>query len=366
MPAPLAKGLIIAASVLVAAGIAIYESPQVRQWADQTRRKIAIALHSLGDEIQPRRPSETHDDFEARKRRRQELIRRNRNELIRRAREEGVAVDLDELARIGDEDAEMAERRSRADRTKSFDDMVGSDGMLKDGTKATGMDTSNGHVTKRGAAGFAAGSAVAAAMANPFSDDQVLLDPTDKDEAPSPKPFTYTEPGTRESSATIEADPVSPPPTTGPLIDTTPDPDHSLPETHPPTQQDIDPAAATQSFYSFTSSTEDEPHPSADPTNEAEHISTGTLTPRSERTSASDNMARPHTPQNDHDHDDARSEIFSEAGFTDTFSEGGFSEFEDANRRGVLTPSSWTDVGSDDGSEWGGVAQHGHVSQMNQ
>jgi hypothetical protein len=47
-------GLIIGVSVLVAAGIAVYESPQFQQWVINSRRKIALALHNLGDEIQPR------------------------------------------------------------------------------------------------------------------------------------------------------------------------------------------------------------------------------------------------------------------------------------------------------------------------
>ncbi|KAJ5793709.1 hypothetical protein N7457_000308 [Penicillium paradoxum] len=53
MPAPLAKGIIITVSVIVAAGIAVYESPQFKQWVNTSRRKIAVALHNLGDEIQP-------------------------------------------------------------------------------------------------------------------------------------------------------------------------------------------------------------------------------------------------------------------------------------------------------------------------
>jgi hypothetical protein len=47
-------GIIITVSVLVAAGIAVYESPQFQQWVTTSRRKIALALHNLGDEIQPR------------------------------------------------------------------------------------------------------------------------------------------------------------------------------------------------------------------------------------------------------------------------------------------------------------------------
>lgn len=37
----------------MAAGIAVYESPQFRRWVNQSRRKIATALYSLGDEIHP-------------------------------------------------------------------------------------------------------------------------------------------------------------------------------------------------------------------------------------------------------------------------------------------------------------------------
>lgn len=389
MPAPLAKGLIIAASVIVAAGIAIYESPQVRQWVDQSRRKIAVALHSLGDEIQPqRRSSESSDDFELRKKKREELVRRNRNELIRRAREEGIAVDLDELAKIGSEDFEMATRRSRTDRSKSFDDMVGSDGMLRQDTKATGKDMSENGLRKRGASGFAAGSA--AAMADPFSDDQVLFELDDEEEAPSPKPFAYIEPGTRESSATVEGDSVSQTTAPAQLIDLTSNSNHLEPETRQleshPNLEASEADQAAQSFYSFTSSAShtqgaSTAHPFFDD-NEADHISTGTLTPRSERSVATgasvvdshaDDIAilsMQNSVHNDTDHD-ARSEVFSEGGFTDAgFSEAGFSELGNADRAdrlGIMTPSSWTDVGSDDeDSEWGGVAGHGHVSQIHQ
>ncbi|KAF2122399.1 hypothetical protein BDV96DRAFT_482885, partial [Lophiotrema nucula] len=355
---PLTSGLIIAASVLVAAGIAIYESPQVRQWVDQSRRKIAIALHSLGDEFQPRRGSESSEDFEAR-RRKEETLRRRRNELIRRAREEGVAVDLDELSRIGREE-EMVERRPRRQGSgRSFDDLVGSDGMLrKDNDTAgttTGTEPANKDLRRRGFVGFAAG----AAAANPFADDHQVRFDHDDDEAPSPMPFKYVE--SRESSATVQGDILSPSPISPPsaqLIDLTPEPE--------PTEQ------AAQSFYSFTS--EDSHAPVlVDEDSEAENISTGTLTPRSERSfftnasvvpSHADDIAILST-QSDDDHD-ARSEAFSEGGFTDAgFSEIGSDAGHDSNL-GVMTPSSWTDVGSDDESEWGGPAQGGQVSQMHQ
>jgi hypothetical protein len=341
---PLAPGIIIAASIVVAAGIAIYESPQVREWVDQSRRKIAVALHSLGDDFQPRRRSDSSDDFDGRTRRRDELIRRNRNELIRRARDDGIAVDLDELARIGDENIEMAEKRSSGDRTRSFDDMVGSDGMLK----TTGNDTAEtNNLKKRGAAGFAAGTAAAAAMSNPFSDDQVLID-NDDEEAPAPQPFIYNDSAMRESSATVEGDAVSPAAT--PLIDL----NESL-----------------NSFVSFAPHAEDPAH-SQIFDDEADHVSTGSLTPRSERSHSIDTGASIAdsraddiavlSMQSDSDHD-AR----SESGFTDGgFSEGGFSEFESGDHTGVMTPNSWTDVGSDNESEWGVPQGNGQVTQIQQ
>ncbi|KLU81800.1 hypothetical protein MAPG_00881 [Magnaporthiopsis poae ATCC 64411] len=59
-----AKAGVIAVSVAVAAAIAVYESPELRRMADDLRRKIAIALHSLGDNIQPgHRPNQQDPIF---------------------------------------------------------------------------------------------------------------------------------------------------------------------------------------------------------------------------------------------------------------------------------------------------------------
>lgn len=46
-------GIIIGVAALVAAGIAVYESPQFRRWVDNSRRKLAMTLHNLGDEVDP-------------------------------------------------------------------------------------------------------------------------------------------------------------------------------------------------------------------------------------------------------------------------------------------------------------------------
>ncbi|KAI3338631.1 hypothetical protein F4824DRAFT_458279 [Ustulina deusta] len=54
MPLPLAaKAGIIAVSVVAAAAIAIYESPELQRFTNDLRRRIAIALHTFGDSITP-------------------------------------------------------------------------------------------------------------------------------------------------------------------------------------------------------------------------------------------------------------------------------------------------------------------------
>ena len=370
-------GLIIAASVLVAAGIAIYESPQVREWVDQSRRKIALALHSLHDELQPRRPSESEGEFDAR----QERVRRKRNELVKRARDEGVAVDLDELVRIGREEAESGQRGAwgRADRSKSFDELVGADGALKVGGVASGAETSAG-VRKRGggggggsggaSAGFAAGAlAGAAAVANPFDDDNMLFDVGDGEDTfvstaastATPTPAGDAAEADMETETDKEPDSTthtSPAPlaATTPLVDLTPDADphsHALSPFEPPT--------TTATALDF----------------DADFHSSGTLTPPSASSRRSSQRAfsiasdafsstdlaafscadsdafSTHAHGNDTDG-------FSDGGFTDAFSEGGFSDVG----AGAMTPSSWTDVGSEEGSEWGGNGGGGGEVQV--
>lgn len=385
MPAPLAKGLIIAASVIVAAGIAIYESPQVREWADQTRRKIALALHHLGDDFQPRRLSESSDDLEARRRRREELIRRNRNELIRRAREEGISVDLDELAKIGAETAEVAARRSQADRLKTFDHMISGDGRLREEAKTTGTDFSTGEARIRGTTGFATGSATAAMLINPFDDNATLPDTVGHTETLSNNSLASEKPDTHEGSANVQTDAISNP-STGTLVNLAPVPERPSKENSlSPAQSQLNNAdQTTQSFLSLnlddaqvvsTSAADTSlPHPFSND-DSAEQLSVGTLTPRSERSmtmaTASEASDIPDDVgvlgmQND-THHDARSEIFSEGGFTDAFSEGGFSEFEAEGRAGIMTPSSWSHVGSDDESEWGRAAgENGYLNYPRQ
>lgn len=188
-------GLILFSSILVAAGIALYQDPVVRRWVDDSRRRIAMALRQLGDEIdldehfnsnqnQTRDQEERQEDETTlRRRRRESLVRRNRNELIRKAREEGIAVDLDELAAISRETEDQARSRAglppqspaRTDRSKSFDQLVGSDGtLLADTSSSSAAAGAEEGLRHRGTA--AKGMASGSAFANPFADENVLFD----------------------------------------------------------------------------------------------------------------------------------------------------------------------------------------------
>ena len=110
-------------------------------------------------------------------------MRRNQAELVRRAREEGVAVDLDELVAIArdydDQHGTTDERRGRRDASRTFDDIVGSDGMLRDregGATASTTATANAGVegVRRRGVG-PRGCADGGTFANPFDDDAQAL-----------------------------------------------------------------------------------------------------------------------------------------------------------------------------------------------
>ncbi|EFQ98779.1 hypothetical protein MGYG_01794 [Nannizzia gypsea CBS 118893] len=114
-------GIVITVTVIVAAGIAAYESPEIQRWLDTSRRKIALALHSLGDGISPdKQRTANKDDIsmveatgteaEARRQKAREDIMR-RHALL------------------------TAKRRTASEGSmNSFDKLVDSEGRLKDTT----------------------------------------------------------------------------------------------------------------------------------------------------------------------------------------------------------------------------------------
>jgi hypothetical protein len=134
----LASGAVMAVSVAVAAAIAIYESPEVRRYADDVRRRIAIALHSVGDGINPphreplfNRPEDSDGflqsrrgagaepgvdaDEESRRRQREELLYWNSQRL---KKEDQDAAEENEAPLA------LQDRPRAATRGSSFDDFL--------------------------------------------------------------------------------------------------------------------------------------------------------------------------------------------------------------------------------------------------
>lgn len=209
MPAPLAKGLIITFSLLCAAGLAIYESPQVRQWIDESRRKAAIALHSLGDELAPQ--SESRDaspDASTREDEDPEAVERRR-----RARQEIL-----ERGRIMEE--RRRSKQAAKGKSKSLDDLVDKDGALKvEGTTATSSaaeaQPEESRLRHRQTNYRAA--ALGSAYADPFADEMgvPIMDahPSPQEQKPDPisRSSTHTHPASSASPPTLRDSPASPP-----------------------------------------------------------------------------------------------------------------------------------------------------------
>lgn len=142
-------GIIVTVSVLVAAGVAVYQSPQFQEWVTTSRRKIALALHNLGDEIQPRDSDAIREDISM-----SEEVGEAAEERRRIARAEIMqrAVLLESRRHSKDSDNPL----------DSFDTLVDNDGNLRaaDGNQnnldvnpvstSTGIDTGDAQPLRRG------------------------------------------------------------------------------------------------------------------------------------------------------------------------------------------------------------------------
>merc|ERR1712169_97184 len=232
MPAVVAKGAIVVVAAAVAADIAVYESPQARQFAEDVRRRIAIALHSLGDEINPasqqprfNRPEDA--DEESKRRQREELMYWN-------------AVHMEKLEKERKLNGDKPANRSRG---SSFDDFLQEDTTAEKGTYVynTGADVrgdAEEGLRNRNVRGLNRGSF----YANPFSDehnidadeqravDSSLMSPeeSEKVEVMSDLYSANEEPKeTRQTTATIAeqlidtSDAVPDPPVSYPMMEDT-------------------------------------------------------------------------------------------------------------------------------------------------
>uniref|UniRef100_L2FL01 Uncharacterized protein n=1 Tax=Colletotrichum fructicola (strain Nara gc5) TaxID=1213859 RepID=L2FL01_COLFN len=188
----LASAGVIAVSVAVAAAIAIYESPEIRRYADELRRRIAVALHSLGENIDPEdRPPMFNrpEDAEAGGQR-EELLYWN-----------ALKVAKQEKEKMEAELADSKELPPAPSRGRSFDDFMRQDESSDKGTFVfnTGANVrgdEEGLIRRRpeGVRGLNA-----SLYANPFADEHQI----DQDELPTTEEPNQLSPGHDEALSDI-------------------------------------------------------------------------------------------------------------------------------------------------------------------
>ncbi|EEY14729.1 conserved hypothetical protein [Verticillium alfalfae VaMs.102] len=319
---------VIAVSVAVAAAIAIYESPELRRYTDDIRRRIAMALHSLGEG-------------------REELMYWN-----------AIHLSKLEFQRKADEQASPAAQLPAATEGSSFDDFLRQDasGESNSFVFKTGANVNEGEAQVRrrneGARGLAA-AAAAAALANPF-DDEYRIDPVELfDNANNVAPHHDDSMSDIYSATTRDADDAPPnlsvalSTATPDLVDVTTDNDTATERSttldreldqdeYMTAGQDQDDHSASEAYASIqawaqgSSSNFYSPLPMspAAPMSEPEMVSEGVLTPTDSVSLAGSG-------------EDIANDTVSSRGGDNSRPYDVLSESE-----GMMTPASWSEVGS--------------------
>ncbi|KAI1136975.1 hypothetical protein F5Y05DRAFT_389709 [Hypoxylon sp. FL0543] len=363
---------VIALSVAVAAAVAVYESPELQRMANDLRRRIAIALRTLGDNISPQerenlfnRPEDAEGFFrsrgvnfdgqpdvdaddETRRRQREEILYWN---AVREEQREKERRD--------------SEKSGHSRSASSFDDFLREDGNAEKGTYVfqTGAEPRNNEGLRR--RGDGARGLTQSVYTNPFTDEHGIdehvafensLMDLENDELESDIYSASTELGVKTDtpqSATLSPEPAA----TAPLVqveDNTPTTPTASAE---PSERELGPDeymtagqdsqdayssiqawahdASTASFYSPL------PVSPAAPLSEPEIISEGMLTPTDSASLAGSG---------------------EDIGATSprAWSDEGRPYDVMSDDEGMMTPASWTEVGSVVSESDAGVAQAHH------
>lgn len=182
----LASGAVVAVSVAVAAAMAMYENPELRRYADDIRRRIAMALHSLGEGINPperppmfNRPEDAEGflqssrgagaepgvdaDEETRRRQREELLYWNSVLLQQEQKEDEETAENSAPLPVAE-----SSRPRAGTRGSSFDDFLKQDETAEQGAYVfnTGTDVQDENAGLRHRSGFAS-----TLYTNPFADE---------------------------------------------------------------------------------------------------------------------------------------------------------------------------------------------------
>lgn len=357
----LASGAVVAVSAVIATAIAIYESPELRRYTDDVRRRIAMALQSLGDGINPpdrepmfNRPEDAEGFMESRRGPgaepgvdADEATRRSQREELMYWNSLKLQKQLEEeLTKHAEKQDGATTPRAIEDRPisrgTSFDDFLKPANSEETGAYiVSGAQTNqaSGELRHRGEG--ARGFATAAVYSNPFSDEN-HIDPEEfanmgigtgrlvqESHSDIYSATTREEDRQTATTATLEAESPS-------LIDfgteTLPHPaavqreleQHALPADEIPAEAyaSIQAWARDSGFYSPL------PVTPAAPASEAEVISQGELTPTDSVSlvGSGEDIAN-----------ETRSSHAGESGRPfDVMSESD----------GMLTPASWSEVGS--------------------
>ncbi|KAI0021226.1 hypothetical protein F4780DRAFT_738591 [Xylariomycetidae sp. FL0641] len=353
---------IIAVSVAVAAAIAVYESPELQRMGRDLRRRIAIALHSLGESISPQdrenlfnRPEDAEGflrsrgidvrgeqgvdaDEETRRRQREELMYWNS------LREEKIKTEQPE--------SEKVTRKRTSTRGSSFDDFMRQDAGAEKGTFVfqTSHEAQNndGMLRRRGEGARGLNSSV---YTNPFADEHgiesdvafenSLMEPS-KDEVASDI-YSTTDMGNENAEAAT----LPPPPAYTTSVDDAEEPAPKQ-EQSPTMERELGPDEymtagqddrqdAYSSIHAWAQQTQTEtsnpsfysplPESPAAPISEPELISVGALTPTDSASLAG-----------------SGEDIAADAVSAHSGSRGVYDVMSDDD--GMMTPASWTEVGS--------------------
>ncbi|KAF1345167.1 hypothetical protein BDV97DRAFT_360536 [Delphinella strobiligena] len=193
MPAPLAKGIIITLTLLTTLGAALMANPQVRAWVEEQRHKIAEALRSLGDELDPqsRRQAEAFA-FEGRIPGQRPEAARRESEAARDAVAKATGrdgVDLDETSRrstkigrttLGEADEAERRRLGREYLARRNQEMIDAKEKSRMRKSAASLSTSGNlestSTDKNASRAFVENSAIAQQSAPPLGSFDRLVD----------------------------------------------------------------------------------------------------------------------------------------------------------------------------------------------
>ncbi|KAI5463773.1 hypothetical protein BGZ63DRAFT_199715 [Mariannaea sp. PMI_226] len=350
----IASGAVVAVSVAVATAVAIYESPELRRYADDVRRRIAMALHNMGDNVNPpyreplfNRPEDADGflesrrgpgaevgvdaDEETRRRQREELLYWNSVRMEKQEREQ-----REREANASEQGKETA-LRHRGSRGSSFDDFLRQDENAEHGTFIfnTGADTGRERdgLRHRG---------IPSIYTNPFADEHHIdsqeLDPVSHVQDEVSDIYSAT---TRDETEKVA---ITPEPVAAVLFDAEVEPSRSETESSATLDRELGPDefmtagqedrhgayASIQAWAENSSPDFYSPLPVTPtaPVSEPEVLSDGQLTPTDSMSiigSVDDVANETHSTRGD-----------QESRYYDVMSESS----------GMMTPASWSEVGS--------------------